>query len=58
MDLIHQSGITAQQGGHANIDAYNANTALAARFIKECEPFAGMLRIERFMGDVVFAVDK
>ena len=42
----------------AAIDAYNANTALAARFVKEREPFASLLRIERFMGDVIFGVDK
>jgi hypothetical protein len=40
------------------IDAYNANTALAARFVREREPFAGMLRMERFMGNVVFSADK
>ena len=42
----------------AAIDAFNADTALAARFAEERRRFAGMLRIEVFMGDVVFGTDK
>ena len=42
----------------AAYDAYSTNTALAAKFNKEREPFAHQLRIERFSGDVDLAVDK
>ena len=35
---------------------YMSNTALHAKFAKEREPFATKLRIERFAGEVDFAL--
>lgn len=40
----------------AAFEAYDANPALKAKFSKERESFAHLLRIERFAGEVDFAV--
>ena len=41
----------------ADFDAYNGNHALIAEFVKQREPFAKDLRIERLAGEVDFALD-
>jgi hypothetical protein len=45
-------GIESRQ----HFEQYSANGELHARFAKEREPFAAKLRIERFAGEVDFAL--
>ncbi|MCZ7566127.1 MAG: hypothetical protein M5U08_21990 [Burkholderiales bacterium] len=42
----------------AAFDAYRADAALAEKFAAEREPFARQLRMERWGGSVVLAVDR
>jgi hypothetical protein len=42
----------------AAFDAYNGNAALMAKFAREREPFAPLLKVERFFGEVDSSVDK
>ena len=41
---------------HEHYEKYQANQPLHAKFNKEREPFAAKLRIERFAGEVDFAL--
>ena len=40
----------------AHFAAYNGNQALAAKFARQREPFAELLRIDRFHGEVDFSL--
>jgi hypothetical protein len=40
----------------AAFEAYNSNRALMAKFAREREPFADLLRIERFHGEVDYGL--